>query len=247
MDRTVSVDITHRKTMMEKSVLACALVLAASLPAASQTPALDFLVGGQSVAADVSQQSSGVWTAPTISLGGLTFSNITLEVDADPFVHYSYSVSNTSGASAAYSTSASAPASLAAGDYLVNSSLGVSVTDFSSSPGGVSVGAASGPLQKAYADATEVTTADLGTGTISETTFGATNTQNFSAGPSLYTLVSPISQISTVTSFNLSDAADVGITGFFQITSTPEPSSAGLALIATGAFAALVLRRRARA
>jgi hypothetical protein len=219
------------------------LALMATLPVFAQDGSLDFQVGAQSVTPDFTQQSDGNWTAPNLTLGGLTFSNITLEVDSDPFVHYSYSVSNTSGSDMAYSTTANAPAVLAAGPYTISSSLGVSVTDFSSN-GSVSVWPNSGPLQEAEVDGTDVTPADLGTVMITESIFGATNTRNFSAGPVTYSLINPSSQISTVTSFNLSDGADVGITGFFQIAPTPEPSSFVLGLLCLGTFVVLIVRRR---
>jgi hypothetical protein len=239
---------------MKKSLIFLGLGLACCAPLFAQSaPTLEFSAGGDSASVQLTPESNGTWgIAPGTQVAlsnGATLTLNSLVVDADPYVFYSYSLTNTSS-SIDYDTITipNVPATLNPGAYTVSSSLGISLTDENPS-GGVSVSPPSSPgaIQKGLIGAYDAGV-DLGTVQLNNNTFGSTVTTNYSGGPSVYTLPETEPYVGILAAFDLSPGASVGITGFFNVQAVPEPSSVGLGLMAVGAFAFLLVRsRRSRA
>jgi hypothetical protein len=239
---------------MKKSALIFGFSLACvgSLYAQS-APTLEFSAGGDSASVQLTQESNGTWgitpgTQVALS-NGITFTLNSVIVNSDPYVFYSYDVTNNGSSTTAYTASIPATAaSLAAGAYTVSSSLGISLTDANPSSG-VWIAPTGSPtaIQQGLIGGNDAGV-DLGTAQVNNNSFGSTSTTNYSGGPLTYNLAAPASNISIAESFDLSAGASVGLSGFFNVQAAPEPSSVGLALIAAGMFAFLVIRsRRSRA
>lgn len=231
--------------------LTLSLALAVVLPGmvfAQSSPDWVVSAGGNTASVPLTSEGSGIWGASPgtdISLGnGITFTLNSIEVEADPYIFYSYSVQNTGTSTILYTASIPAvPSALPAGSYQVTSSLGISLTD--ANPGSaVSISPASGSIQQGLIGGSDAGV-DLGLSTVTNGTFGATISTTYSGGPSLYTTTGPSSNISVTESFDLSPGASVGLSGFFNVEAAPEPSSWCLGIVALLAFA-VVRRLRAR-
>ena len=239
---------------MKKLALMCGLSLVLCSPLVAQSaPELEFSAGGDTAWVPLTQNGSGSWTvSPDTQVtlnNGITFTLGSVTVDSDPYVLYSYNVTNNSGSPMTYTASIPAvPASLAPGAYTVSSSLGISLTD-ASEGNSVSVSPAAGAtsIQQGLIGGNDAGV-DLGTATVTNSVFGSTSTTNYSGGPAVYNLSASASDISVTESFELSAGASAGISGFFNVQAVPEPSSIGLGGLAFGAFALLlVCVRRSRA
>jgi hypothetical protein len=138
--------------------------------------------------------------------------------------------------------------SLTPGQYTVTSSLGISLTDATPGSGGVTIQPTTipGEIQQSLIGGNDAGV-DLGTAAVSNDIFGSTSTTNYSGGPAIYNLGSSASTISVATTFTLSGGASVGLSGFFNVQSVPEPSSFWFGLVAFGAFGLMLIRvRRSR-
>ena len=234
---------------MKKSALIFGLSLACCAPRLAQSaPEIEFSAGGDSAWLPLTQESDGTWgvaSGTEVALNnGITFTLNSIIVNSDPYVFYSYDVTNNGSSTMQYTASIPATlASLAPGAYTVTSSFGISLTDGNpSSP--VSISPVSpNAIQQGLVGGNDAGV-DLGTSTVTNSSFGATTTTNYSGGPSIYNLGSPASNVSIDETFNLSAGASVGLSGFFDVEAVPEPSSVGLAVIAAGAFGLLIVRAR---
>jgi hypothetical protein len=219
---------------------------------AQTAPTAEFSAAGDSASLPLTLESDGTWgvsSGTQVALGnGVTFTLNSIVVNADPYVYYSYNVTNTSSSTMEYTASIPATTvSLAPGQYAVSSSLGISLTDAMPSSG-VTIQPVSSPgaIQQAFVGANDAGV-DLGTATITNGSFGSTSTTNYT-GAAIYNLAAPATTISLSTSFDLSAGASVGLSGFFNVQAVPEPSSVGFGLVAAGAFVFLMMRaRRSRA
>jgi MYXO-CTERM domain-containing protein len=216
---------------------------------AQTAPDLDFTAGGDSASVQLTQEGDGVWgvsTGTEVTLNnGITFKLNSIQVNSDPYVFYSFSVQNTSTVTMPYTaTIPVVPAVLPSGPYLVSSSLGVTLTDANPSAAvWISpVPAGPGTVQQGLIGGNDAGV-DLDSITVSNSSFGSTTTTNFSAGPKTYTLGSSATDISMTESFDLSPGASVGLSGFFNVETVPEPSAWVLGALALLAFGVIRARR----
>jgi hypothetical protein len=235
---------------MKRSALIFGLSLACCTPLwAQSSPELEFSAGGDSAWLPLTQESNGTWgvTAGTqVALGnGITFTLNSIIIDSDPYVFYSYDVTNSGSSTTQYTASIPATAaSLAPGAYTVTSSLGISLTDANpNAPVWIAPTGSPNAIQQGLIGGSDAGV-DLGTAQVSNSAFGSTTTTNYSGGPLVYNLTAPASDVSISETFDLSAGASVGLSGFFNVQAVPEPSSVGFALIAAGAFAGLIIRSR---
>jgi hypothetical protein len=258
---------------MKNVLLAITMSLIGAGVSMAQVPAIDVSAGGVSSTITLTSLGTGTVTVNgqsyvgdeytgAANVGGLQFdfngvdpnnsAQLGVVYNTDPFLFYSYSVTNT--LTTAINVNANIPVSavtLGPGTYTETSSLGVSLTDGNPSATSVSVSplASPGVIQQNLVNGSDAGD-NLGTSTFAVTGFGNSNTVHYTAGPTWYTATSPITSIGVNTSFQLDAGASLGLTGFFDLeplSSTPEPSGLGLALMAVGVFAFLMFRtRRAR-
>ena len=238
---------------MKIFILVACLSLACCAPLLAQTPELEFSAGGDSAWLPLTLESNGTWgIAPgtDVTLGnGITFTLNSVQVNSDPYVFYSYNVTNNGSSAMQYTATIPATtASLSPGQYTVSSSLGISLTNASAPPPNtstvwispVSPGSA---IQQGLIGGNDAGV-DLGTTQVSNSTFGSTSTTSYSGGPLVYNLAAPANNVSISETFDLSAGASVGLSGFFDVESAPEPSSVGLGLVAMGVFVVLIVRAR---
>jgi hypothetical protein len=166
-------------------------------------------------------------------------------IDSDPKISYGFGITNDTSAPVTYTMSFPATplvTNLPAGQYTLTSTFGGSVTDGDND--GATLSPASGPIQKAYINGTDVgTPIDLDSDTTTVSAAEGTGVFGRYSGGETLSLTS-VNTIDLTTSFTLSPGDSVSFSGSFDVEAVPEPSSVALGAVALAGFAYLARRRQ---
>ena len=164
-------------------------------------------------------------------------------IDTDPKVQYGVGVTNgdTATGFTPYTFTFTTSAALTAGLYNVHASLSGSLTDGGSNGSTLEPSAVFPFVQQSL-----IGGADAGVDLLNTAVNEPTGSNGFTIpdAAGTYNLVSPVTQISIQTNFQLSDNDTATLSGRFDVNAAPEPASIGLGVLAIGAFALLTVLRK---
>jgi len=236
--------------MKKLGIIACLALATASLTARADDPSLTIQSGTASVDVALASQGNGIWginspISETLS-NGTSFTINDVELDIDPTVHYAIGVTNADGATGytPYTFTFTTPTTLAAGIYDVSSSLAGSLTAGASTEVTLQPpSSGTGYVQQSF-----IGSNDAGVDLLNTSVTPAWSPFSQPFGPysasGTYNLGASVTQISVTTAFGLSNSDSASLSGRFDVTAAPEPSSVAMGFMAIGAFIGLIVRAR---
>ncbi len=187
---------------------------------------------------------------PILIILGLALAGIAATAKADPnnpSINFGYGITNTTSSVETYTFGFPMPTgalaiNLPAGTYDISASFGLTLTPAPGDTETFSLPNGASNFLTTYINGQNT---GLGIGTVTETASNGTEVFSFAPVSEQYVLTTTGLSMETLTTFNLSPGDSASFSGSFEITQVvPEPGSLALGVLAVGAFAGLVIRRR---
>jgi len=259
--------MSARRSLAPLALSLAALLQAGSASALHEEPTINVgRVGGTTW----DMLDSGTLTAPggdgvaTWSLddpfvvGNYSVDSWTITLKEDPFVTSNFALTNTSGMTSTFVVTVMLPIPAFAYDTVINSSMGVSVTDSNGDGNLIFDTSGATPIYQGFVDFPVSTTllgmnpilAAPGTFPVGSTAdcspfaFNGCTASGSNGVASMAVASGVTSLIGIAFTFQLSDGDSVGITSRFEIVNVPEPTSAALLALGLGLGGLLLMGRR---